>query len=278
MLAEVERGTGPGRGKKVSGLSTSFRAFLKKIGLQKDTALEAQRIGTLPDPELIKAFERARADDRLLYFTDLIRVARPWWKKESRTQREQALGAKIMALPEQKFGVILEDFEWDFETFSRITGMDRHASNHYPTAAEAHTPEEIVERTKERASVAADDSALFMWVPNPFLSTGIKVLELRGYRYVTNWAWTKDGLGTGYWNRETHELLLLGIKGNLPCPAMGEQWPSSKHGERREHSQKPDWQYELIEAYFPTLPKIELNARSGRAGWVSWGNEAPEAA
>jgi hypothetical protein len=33
--------------------------------------------------------------------------------------------------------------------------------------------------------------------------------------------------------------------------------------------------YELIEAYFPTLPKIELNARRAREGWEAWGNEAP---
>jgi N6-adenosine-specific RNA methylase IME4 len=38
------------------------------------------------------------------------------------------------------------------------------------------------------------------------------------------------------------------------------------------HSEKPDAFYELIENYFPTLPKIELNARANR---VAWGNEAP---
>ena len=33
--------------------------------------------------------------------------------------------------------------------------------------------------------------------------------------------------------------------------------------------------YELIEAYFPTLPKIELFARGkARPGWTVWGNEA----
>jgi hypothetical protein len=32
----------------------------------------------------------------------------------------------------------------------------------------------------------------------------------------------------------------------------------------------------VAEAYFPTLPKIELNARRARPGWVAWGNEAPD--
>ena len=36
--------------------------------------------------------------------------------------------------------------------------------------------------------------------------------------------------------------------------------------------------YELIEAYFPNLPKIELNARgAARPGWQAWGLEAAPA-
>src|SRR5262249_52630210 len=42
------------------------------------------------------------------------------------------------------------------------------------------------------------------------------------------------------------------------------------------HSQKPDCFYEMIEAYFPSLPKIELNARRARPGWDRWGLDAPE--
>ena len=45
---------------------------------------------------------------------------------------------------------------------------------------------------------------------------------------------------------------------------------------RGKHSEKPDVVYELIEAYFPGVPKIELNARKLRVGWSSWGQEVPE--
>jgi N6-adenosine-specific RNA methylase IME4 len=34
-----------------------------------------------------------------------------------------------------------------------------------------------------------------------------------------------------------------------------------------KHSEKPEKALELIEAYFPTLPKIELYARKRRSGW-----------
>ena len=73
--------------------------------------------------------------------------------------------------------------------------------------------------------------------------------------------------------------MLVGVKGDIPCPAPGTQWDSVLQAPtsfaQRAHSEKPAIFYELIEAYFPTLPKIELNARERRAGWDAWGNEAP---
>ena len=48
---------------------------------------------------------------------------------------------------------------------------------------------------------------------------------------------------------------------------------------KREHSRKPEKSYEMIEAYFPSVPKIELNCRGKpRPGWAAWGNEVEEAA
>ena len=44
---------------------------------------------------------------------------------------------------------------------------------------------------------------------------------------------------------------------------------------RGRHSEKPETFYELIEDYYPNIPKIELNARGLRAGWDAWGFEAP---
>jgi hypothetical protein len=41
--------------------------------------MEAQRIGTLPDDELAKAYDKARKEARLLHYEELIVVARPLW-------------------------------------------------------------------------------------------------------------------------------------------------------------------------------------------------------
>jgi hypothetical protein len=62
LLAKIERGHGPGPGKKVaSHLPSFFKAYIKKIGLTSTTATAAQRIGTLPAADLEKAFAEARA-------------------------------------------------------------------------------------------------------------------------------------------------------------------------------------------------------------------------
>ena len=197
-------------------------------------------------------------------------------KKAVRASKEMDLADRILALPDIKAGLILSDFEWDFEPYSRETGMDRHASNHYVTAKDSHTPEQIVERQRERMSIAADNCIHLMWVPACFSAIGHKVMELQGYTYVSQFAWIKPSIGTGFWVRDRHELLLIGVKGNIPCPAMGDQFESAIPAPKGAHSEKPDFQYEIAEKYFPNLPKVELNARRARPGWIQWGNEAPD--
>ena len=47
-LEKIERGAGPGRGKKSSHDAKSFMAYTSALGLNKDAISRAQRIGTLP--------------------------------------------------------------------------------------------------------------------------------------------------------------------------------------------------------------------------------------
>ena len=52
LLAKVERGAGPGRGKKEGGPRPSFSDYIKKMDLAETSAKEAQRIGTLPAADM----------------------------------------------------------------------------------------------------------------------------------------------------------------------------------------------------------------------------------
>ena len=204
----------------------------------------------------------------------LARKARTELKKARREQREREFAAKVLALPGKHYGVMMEDYEWDFETWSEA-GKDRHASNHYPTSRDVHTAAEIVARTKDRFLCAASTCVLFMWTTVPHQAIATDVLRLRGFTYKSSIAWDKMIPGTGHWSRNQHELILIGTRGKVPCPAPGTQYPSVIYEKKREHSRKPEKSYQMIEAYFPNVPKIELNCRGApRPGWDAWGFEA----
>lgn len=153
-------------------------------------------------------------------------------KKEHRAARERELGARQIAAPDGKFGVIVEDYEWDHVTWSE-QGRDRAAENHYPVSRDAHTAQEIVRRTKDRFACAADDCVCFQWTTLQHLAIAIDVLRLRGFEYKSSYAWGKDKIGLGYWSREKHEILLIGVKGNIACPALGTQWEIAGYGAAR---------------------------------------------
>jgi N6-adenosine-specific RNA methylase IME4 len=194
-------------------------------------------------------------------------------KAKKRAQRERELASKQIALPSKRYGVILSDPEWRFEPYSRESGMDRAADNHYPTSSTK------IIAARDVASIAADDCVLFLWSTVPMLLDALRVMEAWGFEYKSHAIWDKVHIGTGYWFRNRHELLLVGTKGAIPAPAMGEQFGSLLTIARKEHSAKPDQFLEMIEQYFPTLPKIELNRRGpARPGWDAWGFEAQEAA
>jgi N6-adenosine-specific RNA methylase IME4/ParB-like chromosome segregation protein Spo0J len=194
-------------------------------------------------------------------------------KQLARADREARLATKQRALPEQKFGVILADPEWQFETWSPDGMAMTAADNHYPTSP--------LKEIKDRAvpTIAAPDCVLFLWATVPMLPQALEVMGAWGFAYVSSAVWVKDRVGNGYWFRMRHELLLVGTRGNIPAPALGTQWESVIEQPRGAHSEKPEAVCELIEAYFPHLPKIELNRRGApRRGWSAWGNEVEEVA
>lgn len=194
-------------------------------------------------------------------------------KAEKRAAREAELAAKQTALPDKRYGVIIADPEWRFEPYSRETGMDRAADNHYPTS-----PTDVI-ASRPVGDIAADDCVLFLWATAPMLPDALAVMENWGFAYKSHIIWDKVHIGTGYWARNQHELLLIGTRGDVPAPAMGDQTASILAVARKEHSAKPERFLELVESYFPTLPKIELNRRGPpRKGWDAWGNEAAIAA
>ncbi|MGA9855096.1 MAG: MT-A70 family methyltransferase [Gammaproteobacteria bacterium] len=253
------------------------RATLAEVGVDRKLSARAQKLAA-QDEQTFEANNEALREHIVSGAAKVMdRDAATKEKQARRESRERILGVTQLAAPAGKFGVIVEDYEWDHETWSE-RGRDRAAENHYPVSKDAHTAQEIVERTKDRFACAADDCVCFQWTTGQHLAVALDVMRLRGFDYKSHVVWGKDKIGLGYWFREKHEILLVGVKGDIPAPAPGTQWESLVMAPRGEHSAKPECFLELIEGSFPTLPKIELNRRGpARAGWSAWGFEAERA-
>jgi N6-adenosine-specific RNA methylase IME4 len=267
-VAKVPKATHKGGPKKQitrPGKSVAGRAATDIPGTSRS---RLKKLVDIPVAELKSVAAELRAAGKDATVRAVVTQITQGDKKERRADREKQLGLKQKALPDRKYGVIVADPEWDDTVWSRETGMDRHAGNHYPTS-DAKAIE-----ARPVAKIAAPDSVLFLWTTNQHLRIAIGVLEAWGFRYKSNYVWGKDKISTGRWNRSKHEILLVATLGKPPCPAPGTQWDSLIMAPKGEHSAKPECFLEMIEAYYPTMPKIELNRRGpARAGWDAWGLE-----
>lgn len=174
-------------------------------------------------------------------------------------------------MPSGQFPLLLADPPWRYEN-PPMGGGNRSIENHYPTMS----LDEIC--ALPIAQIATDDAILYMWATAPKLAECLIVLDAWGFTYRTNIVWVKDKIGMGYHARSQHELLLIAKRGELPPPLPEDRESSVVFADRGDHSVKPAAFYELIERWYPTLPKIELFARDEREGWAAWGNQLSAAA
>jgi N6-adenosine-specific RNA methylase IME4 len=288
-LSESERGMvvarletlkhGGDRRRQDANLRLDRRELASLLNVSTRTAASAATVRDHAAPELVQAVDRGHiavsVAATLATTSEAIQlraVAEPerahvLVKQERRAQREIELGAKQLAWPTKIYGVIYADPPWPWTSYSQITGMDRAPD--YPTM----TLDDI--KALDVRSIAAKDCAAFVWATAPTLMQAGEVMASWGFEYRTNFVWAKHRAGAGYWNRNRHELLLVGVKGDIPAPAPGTQLESLIEAPVGEHSAKPEAFAEMIERLFPSLPKIELFCRGKpRPGWLAWGNEA----
>jgi N6-adenosine-specific RNA methylase IME4 len=255
--------TGPGNGPVSPPPIT-----LSDLKIKKNLSSRAQKKASIS----AQAFEAmmGRQRERIIArgAVDVLKDVSTATKQERRANHERVLGAMQCSLPKRKYGVILADPEWRFEPWSRETGMDRAPDNHYPTSCT-----EVI-AARDVPSIAARDCVLFLWATGPMMPHALVVMGAWGFDYKSQAIWRKSRIGTGYWFRSVHELLLVGTRGAIPAPAMGTQPESVIDAPSGEHSAKPEEVLKLIETWYPTIPKIELNRRgAARPGWDAWGNE-----
>ena len=176
-----------------------------------------------------------------------------------------------------RYGTILSDPPWQFQNRTGKMAPEHKRLARYPTM----TLDAIKALPVDAA--AADRSHLYLWVPNALLPDGLAVMERWGFTYKSNIVWSKvrkdggpDRRGVGFYFRNVTELLLFGVRGRdvrtMPPARSTANLIATR---KREHSRKPDEQYDLIESC-SWGPRLEMFARGTRPGWDVWGNQADD--
>ena len=182
------------------------------------------------------------------------------------------------ALPEVDggFKTILADPPWRFANRTGKVAPEHRRLDRYSTMSLDAICDIPV------ADAAARDAHLYLWVPNALLPEGLQVMESWGFRYVSNVVWAKrrkdggpDGRGVGFYFRNVTELVLFGVRGSMRTLPPARSQVNMIETRKREHSRKPDEQYEFIERCSPG-PYLEMFARHPQDGWTAWGDESAE--
>jgi N6-adenosine-specific RNA methylase IME4 len=249
----------------------------------------AAEVAKLPETE-----QRRIVSDGVVL--ELPRRARAALSKHRRDERLAHISSKAAGFPDGKFAVIYCDIPRRFNVRSRETGLERSPDNHYPTM----TFDELIALSV--ADLAAPDCVLFFWSTAASLLDDIEIMTEWGFvalrsrdesgrlkrdaagrallpvgagSYRSHQVWAKDRAGTGYWFRSKHELLLVGVRGNVPAPLPGTQDDSLINAPVGAHSQKPDCFRNMIGRHYAGLPMIELFCRGAPGpGWQAFGNQA----
>jgi N6-adenosine-specific RNA methylase IME4 len=129
-----------------------------------------------------------------------------------------------------------------------------------------------------------------MWVVDPMIPEALEVGRAWGFKYKSvGFYWVKERrvtytrgsefldeneqrfpMGTGYWTRANPEQCLLFTKGNPK--RLSTSVRKLIVAPRREHSRKPDEQYERTEKLV-SGPYLEMFGRKITPGWTTWGNQ-----
>ena len=177
----------------------------------------------------------------------------------------------------KKFSTVLADPPWQFQNRTGKMAPEHKRLNRYSTMSLSEICELPVE------AITTETAHLYLWVPNALMPDGIKVLQSWGFTYKTNLIWYKirkdggpDRRGVGFYFRNVTEMILFGVKGKSPRTLPpGRSQENIILSRKREHSRKPDEQYQLIESC-SWGPYVELFARGTRDGWHSWGDQADD--
>lgn len=289
-LANMENG-GDRRSDQAANLQSVSRAKAAELlNVSERTVHAAAKVKDEGAPELVAAVEQgkvsvsaaatiaeapveqqreivAKGEKEILEAAKEIRAKRAEERRAERIEKivEISKGNAPLGQVAERYPVIYADPPWRYE---HAETESRAIENHYPTMS----LDEI--KALPLDDIVTQDCVLFLWATSPKLHEAFEVLDAWGFSYRTCAVWDKLKIGMGYYFRQQHELLLVAVRGNPPTPLPANRPGSVFSFPRGAHSAKPVECYEMIEAMYPELPKLEMFCRSPRDGWAVWGNQS----
>ena len=183
-------------------------------------------------------------------------------RREENRQKVATVKSPDEVLKQAKFATIVIDPPWDWGDEGDVNQMGR-AKPDYSTMG----IDELL--ALPVGGMADEDCHLYLWITNRSLPKGFRLIERWGFRYITALTWAKPHFGMGNYFRGQTEHVLFAVKGSQPLKRkdLGTIFTAPRG---TGHSGKPDAFFDLVESASPG-PFLELFSRSGREGWVTWG-------
>lgn len=206
-----------------------------------------------------------------------------------------------------KYRVICCDPPYSFSDTLTMSETKRGAASVYSTLS--------IEDLKSLPvkEIAEEDSVLLLWCPSSLIEEGLEVMKAWGFRQTQTHIWVKTkkfhlqdllkaivkwsksdnkitsiddilrrfvledvlAFGMGRLFRQTHELVLIGVRGKVYGHLANKSQRSVHFFPATKHSVKPDSLQNMLDKMFPTGNRLEMFARRDKSGWTCVGLEAP---
>jgi|SRR5215831_571347 len=246
---------------------------LHDLGINVQQSHRWQQLATLPTPTFETYILETKDRAQELTTAGALKLAREAQQAAAREHRTAAAAAQAQTTTADfytelsalvatgaTFGCLYVDPPWPYAN----QGTRASTAHHYPTMildAIAGLPIE---------TLAAPQAHLHLWITNAFLGVFPHLFAAWGFEYKSSFVWVKPELGLGNYWRNSHEFLLLGIRGDLRAQHRGlRSWIEAP---RTAHSAKPAMVRDLLTQLSPG-PYLELFGRTRIPGWTVWGNE-----
>jgi len=242
---------------------------LDSLGITKSDSSRLQRIALLPPEEFERFIDKSMKNGCEVTTAGLLRMAKQFLRQQEPIVVDAGNEADhhVRSLLEivdrgEKFSTVYADPPWPIGCPSVSKDTENLTP---PMSIDAICSEPV-------SQLCADGAHLHLWTTNAFLLAAFDVLEAWGFEYKSCFVWVEPQTELGDYWRESHEYLLLGVRGGLDFSDRCQRsWLSAK---RTRRSRKPMAIKKLIEQVSP--PRyLEMYGRQLplNSDWSVYGNE-----